>query len=130
MADPPALKVAKRAVKVSRSFWGLDPLWEIAVELGSLDEYTCAEVTYLPEYKRATITIDAFQCETDAGIWQHTAHEVAHLALAEHAAFYNLMQAQHDDNVPPVLESAWTHMVESQTRRLEYAFLKVHPYKP
>lgn len=129
MRDADALRIAKQAVKLSRTFWQLDPLWEIMVELDHLEPETLAQVDYHPDYKRATIRVDPWQCRDEAAIWQHAAHEVAHLALWEHGAFKNILAAHCGGELPPVLDSAWDHMVESQTRRLEFAFVRAHPYR-
>jgi hypothetical protein len=75
-------KVALKAIKEARKFFGIDPAWDVALAVGTTDDGKPAFINIVLSYRQATICIDPAQCESAREVWRYMGHEVAHLVHA------------------------------------------------
>lgn len=116
-------EIAQECILAARAFWLLDPKWRIYVDVEERDG-NLGGCQQQPEYLTARMQLSP-QLESPEKVWEVTAHEMAHVALAP------LMQAEgllfnRDEPLP----EAFRIGLETVTTTLEHVFLRAHPHKP
>lgn len=93
---------------------GLQP-WSVTIRFESLDNEDVAEVSVLPEYHSARITLDPDSVSTRREISGHLKHELYHVLTAEFLAFWTVVKEAVPDEARPALQvlfdASWERMV-------------------
>lgn len=97
--------------------------WQINVRPEKLDEDVSGHYSANFEYRRATISIDPGEVETEEDVLNVLFHEFLHIALTAYAMPHNLAQrlARSDDATAGINE-AFRNASELTVHQLEYAF--------
>lgn len=119
------LEIAERCLEESRQFWGLDPAWQIELELANLEDNTAATCSVEYDYLKAWIKVDPAKCHREADVWQHTAHEVAHIVLAP----FDFPRYACSGQLSGEGSAIWLHAEERTTSALERVFIRERPYQ-
>jgi hypothetical protein len=118
-------KVALKAIKEARKFFGIDPAWDVALAIGTTDDGKPAFINIVLSYRQATICLDPAQCDSAREVWRYMGHEVAHLVHAEFDLFRDLVQAHAE--WPQTLQTAYRYAEERATVMLEDVWVRERP---
>jgi hypothetical protein len=118
-------KVALKAIKEARKFFGIDPAWDVALQVGATEEGKPANIGIELAYRKATICLDPAQCDTAREVWRYMGHEVAHIVHSEFDLFRDLVQAHAE--WPQTLQTAYRYAEERATVMLEQLFMRERP---
>jgi hypothetical protein len=118
-------KVALKAIKEARKFFGIDPAWCVALAIGATDEGKPAFIAIDLAYRKATIAVDPAQCDSAREVWRYMGHEVAHLVHAEFDLFRELVKASGEWS--DALQAGYHYADERATVMLEQLFMRERP---
>lgn len=120
-----ARRIARQTIADARAFYGIDPAWDITLDLLTLAEGHPARVEVLPDYRRANIWLCPTECGTVQDVRRHMAHEVAHVMVSEYRVYRDLVDARHGEDA--TLHQAFTTADERTVRLLEQLFMRERP---
>jgi hypothetical protein len=120
--------VVEGCIAASRNFWGIDNSWEINWNFCTLQNGVPAECEHIIAYRRANIDIDLAQCDTLGDVWEHTAHEMCHVVVAEFDVYRHAVEKTPGNERVEFHPYAWEFAVERTVTQLQRVFLRERPY--
>lgn len=116
-------RIIERCIKDSLKFWSIDDGIKVSFRLDKTDNLAAAGECQIDlNYRRAQITINPLHIYDFEKLWQVTAHEVAHIVIADFELFFRCVGTG-DENTP-----VYDFARERTTTQLERVFLRECPY--
>lgn len=106
--------------------------WQIDTVYASKPHGNPAEVNYLPEYRRATMTFDPSQLETREDVLRALRHELLHLVLAPVIQYHQAVWKAIPEKAEGLTAELWRQANELTVGNLERMLdfgMKYQPWK-
>jgi hypothetical protein len=118
-------KVALKAIKEARKFFGIDPAWEVRLKVEAIESGSQASITVQVAYRVADLVVDPARLDSERETRSAVAHEVAHLVHAEFDLFRELVKASGEWS--DALQAGYHYAEERATVLLEQLFMRERP---